>query len=120
MNASALVRRVRPTDALASALLVGVFAVGVAAYDAVPDEMVVHYTPPGSVYYGVETLPKEVGLFVVPAVAAVTFGIGRALPLIVGPDETLTAVGPYYRAGLVVLLALLSSVQVALVLLNVV
>lgn len=118
MTALGLARRVRATDVLASALLCGMFASGVFAYDAVPAQVVVHYTPPGGVYYGPETLPKAVGLFAVPAVAAVTFGVARLLPSIAGGNDELTAFGPYYRVALVLLVAVLAGAQVALVLWN--
>lgn len=111
-------RPVRPSDALAAAFVVGTFALAVAVYDAVPAEMVVHYTPPGGVYYGPETLPKPVALFIVPAVTALTFGLVRALPSVGGVDDALGDARPYYHAAVLLLVALLSVVHVGLVLWN--
>jgi hypothetical protein len=108
----------RASDALAAALVVATIVVGVAAYDAVPAAMVVHYTPPGGVYYGPETVPKAVGLSIVPAVAVVTVAALRALPAVVD-GESLTPVPTVYRVAVVGVAALLAAVQVALVLLNV-
>jgi hypothetical protein len=108
----------RASDALAAALVVATVVVGLVAYDAVPAAMVVHYTPPGGVYYGPETLPKAIGLSVVPAVAIVTVAALRGLPAVVD-SEALTPVPTVYRLAVVGLAALLAAVQVALVLLNV-
>lgn len=119
MSSASLVGDVRPSDVLALALVVGTFAVGVVAYGVVPADVMVHYTPPGGVYYGPETLPKSVGLFVVPVVTAVTFAALRVLPSVFELNGELAAVLPYYRLGLALLVAVLASVQVALVLSNV-
>lgn len=107
----------RVSDALAAALVAATAAVGVVAYDAVPAAMVVHYTPPGGVYYGPETLPKAVGLSVVPAIAVVTVAALRGLPAITD-GEALTPVPTAYRLAVVGLAALLAAVQLVLVLLN--
>jgi len=108
----------RASDALAAALALSTVVIGIVAYDAVPAAMAVHYTPPGGVYYGPETLPKAVGLSVVPAVAVVTVAALRALPAVVD-GEALTPVPAVYRFSVVGVAALLAAVQVALVLLNV-
>jgi hypothetical protein len=118
MNTATLARAVRPTDALALAVMLALFVASLAVYEAVPAEMVVHYTPPGGVYYGIETLPKALGLFVVPVVALVTFGVARLLPLTAGSNEAFAAIAPYYHAGLVGLVVLLGAVHAVLVLLN--
>jgi hypothetical protein len=119
MTAETLLRGVRPSDALALVLVLASFAIGVLASDAVPAEMVVHYTPPGGVYYGPETLPRRFGLFVVPGVTAVTFAVIRALPLVVDLDGTATSLGRLYRFGTLLFVAVLVGVQATLVLLNV-
>lgn len=110
--------RVRPSDGLAVALVVAMFGVGALAYDAVPAEMVVHYTPPGGVYYGPETLPKAAGLFAIPAAGAVVFGVMRALPLIDGVAESLAPVRPYYQASIVLAVVCHCVGQAALLALN--
>lgn len=111
--------RVRPSDGLAVALVVATFAAGALAYEAVPADVVVHYTPPGGVYYGPDTLPKAVGLFVIPLASAVVFAVLRALPLLDDVDETLAPVRPYYQAAIVLTLACLAVGQVALLAVNV-
>lgn len=117
MNAAELARAVRPGDAVALAVVLGLFGLSIAVYDAVPAEMVVHYTPPGTVYYGPETLPKAVGLFLVPTLALVTYVVLR-LPL---PAESLAfgAIRPFYLAGVVAVVALFGVTHVALVLITV-
>lgn len=119
MNLEAWVQDVRLSDALSLVLVVGAFAIGVITYDAVPAEMVVHYTPPGGVYYGPETLPKNIGLFIVPVVTAITFVVVRGLPFVGDVNEALAPVRPYYQFGIVLLVTFLMCVQASLVLLNV-
>jgi len=119
VNAAALARGARPSDAVALAVIAGLFAVSVAVYETAPAEIVVHYTPPGAVYYGIETLPKAVGLFVVPVATPLTYGVTRLLPQLAGTTDGFGAIAPYYHAGLVALVALLGAVHLLLVLLNV-
>lgn len=119
MNLAGAARTVQPSDAVAVAIIVAVFAAGVAVYDMVPAEMVVHYTPPGGVYYGAETLPKEFGLFVVPVLMLLSFGGARLLPVLAGLGNQLGVLCPYYYAGLAGVVILLGTVQAALILLNV-
>lgn len=118
MNIEARVRDIRLSNALGLMLVVGTFALGVIAYDAVPAEMVVHYTPSGGVYYGLETLPKPVGLFIIPVVSAITFVFLRALLLVGDLNEELASIRPYYRLGMILLVTFLAGVQVSLILLN--
>lgn len=118
MNAAELVRGVRPSDAVALVLILCLFGLSVAVYDAVPAEMVVHYTPPGGVYYGPETLPKAVGLFLVPLLAAGTY-VGLRLSLLVFENPAFDSIAPFYRAGVVAVVLLFGVTHVALVLLNV-
>jgi uncharacterized membrane protein len=118
MNAAELTRLMRRGDAVALAVILCLFGLSVAVYDTLPAEMVVHYTPPGGVYYGPETLPKAVALVVVPLIAGVTY-VALRLPLLLlerwpVPD----AIGPIYRAGIVAMLLLFGAVHVALILLN--
>ena len=120
MNIDTQVQDLRLSDGLALMLIVITFAIGVIAYEAVPAEMVVHYTPPGGVYYGPETLPESIGLFIVPVVTAIIFVILRALPVVGNLNEELAAVRPYYQLGIVLLVAFLLGVQMVLVLLNVI
>lgn len=120
MSVLALRERVRPSDGLAIALVIGMFAVGALAYEAVPAEMLVHYTPPGGVYYGPETLPKAVGLFVIPVVSVVVFGVLRGLPVVDELDRVLAPVRPYYQAAIVLTVASLGLGQVALIVVNVI
>lgn len=120
MSEPARMGRVRPSDGLAAALVLGMSALGALAYEAVPAAMLVHYTPPGGVYYGPETLPKAIGLFVVPVVRPVVFGVPRGLPAIDGLGEALAPIRPYYQASIVVTIAALGLGQVALIVLNLV
>jgi uncharacterized membrane protein len=110
---------IRVSDVVALVLVGAAFAISVIAYDAAPAEVVVHYTPPGGVYYGPETLPKAIGLFIVPVVTALVFTVLRALPLIDDLSEQLAPVRAYYQFGVVLLVAVLVGVQVLLVVLNV-
>lgn len=119
MTLAGVVRTVRPSEVVAVATLVAIFAVSVAVYDVVPAEMVVHYTPPGGVYYGPETLPKEIGLFVVPVLTLLVFGVARLLPVLTGLDDELGGLVPYYYAVVAGLVVLLGAVHAALILLNV-
>lgn len=113
-----LAGRIRPSDGVALALLATTFAIGVLAYDAVPAEMVVHYTPPGGVYYGPETAPKPLGLFAVPVLGLVTFAAMRALPLLDGVATRLAPVRSVYQAAIVLVVGVLCAGQAVLVLLN--
>lgn len=119
MNLAAAARGVRPSDVVALSVIVGVFVATVAVYDMVPAEMVVHYTPPGGVYYGPETLPKEIGLSVVPVLTLLSFLVARFLPVLTGLHDELGVIAPYYDAGVVGLVLLLATVHAALILLNV-
>lgn len=109
----------RASDGVALALVAAAFAAGALAYGAAPAEVVVHYTPPGGVYYGPETLPKAVGLFALPVASVAVFGIMRTLPLLADVDEQLAPVRPYYRAGTVLAVACLCAGQAVLVAVNV-
>lgn len=108
----------RTSDVLALVFVVATVVVGVVAYDAVPAAMTIHYTPPGGVYYGPETVPKAVGLSVVPAIAVITVTAVRAVPAVVD-HEALTPVPIVYRLGVLLLAVMFGGVQVGLVLLNV-
>lgn len=119
MNAPGRTRGVRLSDVLSVTLLVGTFLLGAGAYDAVPAEMLIHYTPPGSVYYGLERVPKELGLFIVPVVGSIMFCAARLLSLVGDVNEEMASVRPYYHAGLVLLVTFLGGVQVLLVALNI-
>lgn len=119
MNHAAIVRGVRLSDAVALAVILGLFAVSVALYETVPAEMLVHYTPPGGVYYGVETLPKRVGLFLVPVFTLLTYVVGRVVPVVTGAWDEFGVLAPYYDAALAGLVVLFGAVHTALLLLNV-
>lgn len=118
MNVAAAVRAVRPSDAVALAVVVALFAASLAVYDTVPAELVVHYTPPGGVYYGVETLPKRIGLFVVPVFTLLAFAVARLLPAVTGLQKELGLLLPYYEVGVAGLVVLCGTVHAALLLLN--
>lgn len=120
MSASLLSGRVRPTDSLAVAIVVGTFAVGMLAYQSVPAEMLIHYTPSDGVYYGPETLPKLVGLFVIPIVSVVVFGVLRSVPYLAESGVATAPIRPYYQASIVLSVGFLWLCQVALVVANVV
>jgi uncharacterized membrane protein len=118
MTAASHSRAVRASDAAALAIIGAMLAAAVLLYDAVPTEMVVHYTPPGGVYYGPETLPRAVGLFVVPVVAVVTFALARWIATRRDVREALAEARVYYHAGLVALVAALAAIQALLLWLN--
>lgn len=105
------------SDVLTGAFVIGMFGLAVLAYGAVPAQMTVHYTPPGGVYYGLETLPKTVGLFLLPVVGAFVVAALRCLPLVDGIGE---AVRGYYQASIVATAGCLCLGQVAVVAINVV
>ena len=67
-------RRGRPSrPVLGAVLAVGLtVALGVLAYGAVPGRVRVHWTLGTGPYVGPETLPRALGLFVVPVVAVLT------------------------------------------------
>lgn len=119
MNININMLDIRLSDAVELLLVVGTFAIGVIACDAVPTEMVVHYTPPGGVYYGLETPPKQIGLFIVSVITVITFVVARTLLLVGDLNEALASVHPYYQLGIVLLVTFLVGIQVSLVLLNV-
>lgn len=118
MNTAATPRAVRISDAIALVVILGLFAVSVAVYDAVPAEMLVHYTPPGGIYYGIETLPKQIGLFLVPVFTLLTYGVARLVPVVTGVQGELGALAPYYRAALAGVVVLLGAVHGVVLLLN--
>ncbi|WP_255151760.1 hypothetical protein [Halorarius halobius] len=113
--------RVRAGDALAVGILLATLAVGVAAYRSAPQQVVVHWSLGYEQYYhGVRTLPRWLGLFAGTLVAAVTFAVLRALPLV---DDLGTELAPvrWLYDGLVVLaVAFCCAVQLLVVVLNVV
>jgi len=111
--------RIHPSDAVAALLLVATFAVAVVTYGTVPDAMQIHYTPPGGVYYGPETVPKALGLFAVPVAATAAFLVARSLPAIWVPEEASPADLAWYRVAVVLFVAVMAGVQTVLVLLNV-
>jgi len=118
MNTESRPTQIRVSDVISLSLIGGVFVLGVLTYDLLPAVLVIHYTPPGGVYYGLETLPKPVGLFALPVITAVTFGVTRGLPLIGNVSEELGSARQYYHYGILLLIVFLATVQIGLVLLN--
>ncbi len=108
------------SDAMTVLFVGGMFALGILAYGAVPSQMTVHYAPKGTIYYGIETLPKAIGLFVVPVVGLVVISVLRGLPMIEGIDEALCPVAEYYRLGIAVTAVGLCLGQILLIALNVI
>lgn len=117
MSVAALPARVRTGDLAAVALLAVAFAVGVAAYGAVPERVVVHWTFGAGPYWGLRTLPKALGLFLVPLVATVLYVAMRA-PLALLPAEELGAVRGLYEAVVVGTVGLCCAVQLFVVAMN--
>lgn len=92
--------------------------VGVLAYGALPEDLVVHWSMGMGPYVGPETLAKPVALAVVPLVTAGTVALLRALPRLGGLRDALEEAQPYYDATTVLTALALVGAQVALVALN--
>jgi len=92
--------------------------VGVLAYGALPEDLVVHWTMGTGPYVGPETLAKPVALAVVPLVTAGTVALLRALPRLGGLRDALDGAQPYYDVTTALTALALVGAQVALVALN--
>lgn len=118
MTIESRMTNIRVSDVVSLALIGCVFVLSGYTYDLLPRNLVIHYTPPGGVYYGLETLPKPIGLFVLPVTAAIAFGVVRMLPLISNFGEELESIRPYYHYGTLLLIMFVAGVHIALILLN--
>lgn len=118
MKAFTPLQRVRPSDGVVIALVISMFVVSGLAYRAVPSELLIHYTPPGGIYYGPETLSKTIGLFIIPIVSIVVFSVMRMLPVIDVINETLSPIRSYYQASIVLTIICLSLGQALLIGMN--
>ena len=118
MTIESRMTNIRISDVVSLALIGCIFVLSAYTYDLLPADLVIHYTPAGGVYYGLETLPKPVGLFVLPVTTAIAFGIVRMLPLISNLSEELESIRPYYHYGTLLLIVFVAGVHIALILLN--
>lgn len=111
--------RPRPSGAaVGSLLIVGLtVALGVLAYGAAPARVRVHWTLGMGPYVGPETLPKALGLFVVPT-AAVLCLAGLWLLRTVVDLESEPRVRRYYDLAALLVLCLLLAGQAVVVLAN--
>ena len=111
--------RTRPPGALLGALLIAglTVALGALAYGSVPGRVRVHWTLGAGPYVGPETLPKALGLFVVPSVAvlvlAVLWLLRAAIDLESDPRGR-----RYYDLATLLALCLLFAGQAVIVLAN--
>lgn len=111
--------RLRRADLLAVGVLVATLVATLAAFRVAPDRVQVHWSGGfENAYWGVRTLPKAVGLSVVPALAAGAFVALRALALVPGIDEEIETAPLLYDAVVVLVVATLCVAQVGLLLLN--
>ena len=108
----------RVSDVVSLALIGCIFVLSGYTYDLLPRNLVIHYTPPGGVYYGLETLPKPVALFVLPVTAAIAFVVVRMRPQISNFGEELESIRPYYHYATLLLVVFLTGTHIALILLN--
>lgn len=94
------------------------FGIGLLAYPVVPNEFTIRWTiGPDAAYYGPETVSKTVGLFLIPAVATVTYGILRLFPSVGGIPDAFGC-SQNYRLTVVTVSVVFFLTQVLLVLFN--
>lgn len=119
MNIKINMLDIRLSDAVGLLLVVGTFAIGVIACDAVPTEMVSTTRRQAVCTTASKHPPKQIGLFIVSVITAITFVVARTLLLVGDLNEALASVHPYYQLGIVLLVTFLVGIPVSLVLLNV-
>jgi uncharacterized membrane protein len=108
----------RATDLVTLALLLGIAASVLVFYDQMPAMMQIHYTPPGGVYYGIERVPKQIGLLILPLISTMIFAIGQVIARCTARIEEFEAGRRYAGLAVVVVLAVLACGQALLILLN--
>jgi len=102
-------------NAIGALAVAATLGVGLLAYPFVPDQFTVRWTV--GAYYGPESLPKAVGLSLVPLLSVGVYGLLRALPSLDGVPDDLVG-RRAYRLAVAAVLATLLATQLLLVGLN--
>jgi hypothetical protein len=114
-------RRPRASGAALGAALVTALtvALGALGYATLPGRVRVHWSLGAGPYVGPETLPRALGVFVVPAVAVLTLAGLWLLRGAIGLESAPRA-RTYYDLGMLVVVAFLFAGQVVVVIANLV